>query len=337
MIENPAGDIPAIAKCLLASQGSLIGANENNLARGLSPRAQRIVSKAAISGGRFGDADFGDVLGDWRISRNAFFSSLRTRSVFFRLLDSGFRKVPLRTPLGIVTANATGWIVNEGAPVPLSALKLAAPTLQPVNAAALIVVTNEVARSMGEGAMETVNVELRGAVSDVVDARFFSIVIDADTPSFVATAGLTEAGILSDLRKLLAAVNTKGAGMMAWAMAPDVANGVVTSGIEALAKGMTPLGGEMLGLPALVSSTVPAGTLRLINASAIAANADEIYLDASSEADIQMVDNPVVPATELVSMFQNNMIAMKAVVAFGVERTLDSAVAELTEIEWGAA
>jgi hypothetical protein len=335
MIENPAADIPSIAKCLLATQGRVFEATESQHSRSLSPRAQRIIAKAAFSGATIGDGDFGEVLGDWRIARNAFFASLRTRSVFFRLLDSGFRKVPLRTHLGIVTANATGWIVGEGAPIPLSAMKLSTPQLTPVSAAALMVVSNEVARSMSDGATETVNTELRGAVSDVVDARFFSLVIDGDTPSFAAS-GTTEAAMLADLRKLLAAVNKKGAGLLAWAMAPDVANGVVTSGVDAVSKGMTPLGGEMLGLPALVSSTIPAGTLRLINASAIAANADEISLDASGEADIQMVDNPEVGEGVLTSMYQTNNIALRAIVSFGAERARDDAIAQLTGIEWGA-
>ncbi len=335
MIENPAGDIPSIAKALLASKSGPLAVMEGAQFRALSPRAQRIIQKAAVSGGTFGDVDFGDVLGDWRIAKSAFFASLRSRSVFFRLLDSGFRKVPLHTHLGVVTANATGWIVGEGAPTPLTAIKFAKPMLQPWKAAALMVVTDEVARSMNDGAMETVNTELRGAVSDVTDAKFFSLVIDGDTPTF-ASSGADQASILADLKKLLDAVNTHGTGLLAWAMSPDVANGAVTSGIDAIAKNMTPLGGEMLGLPALVSNTVTAGTLRLINAGAIAANADEIYLDASGEADVQMVDNPSVGASSvLVSMFQTNNVSLKAIVSFGAERTRDNAVAELTDIEWG--
>jgi hypothetical protein len=332
---HPSGDIPGIAKSILASRSGPIGARDSAITQSLSPRAQRIIAKAAVSGGSFGDVDYGDVLSDWRIARNAFFTSLRTRSVFFRLLDSGFRKVPLRTNLGIVTANATAWIVNEGAPTPLTAIKLSSPTLEPVKACALMVMSDTISRSMSEGATEAVNVELRGAVSDVVDAKFFSMVIDSDTPTF-ASSGRTAANILTDLRKMLAAVNTTGAGLLAWAMAPDVANGVVTSGVTEISNGMTPLGGEMLGLPALVSSTVPAGTLRLINASAIAANSDEIFLDASAEADVQMVDDPSVGAASvLVSMYQTNNVCLKAVVSFGAERTRDNAVALLTGVQWG--
>jgi hypothetical protein len=260
MIENPAGDISAIAKCILAAKSGALAAVESAQYRSLSPRAQRIIQKAAVSGGSFGDVDFGDILGDWRISKNAFFTSLRSRSVFFRLLDSGFRKVPLRAHLGLVTANATGWIVNEGAPIPLTALKLSSPTLMPTKAAALMVVTDEVARSMGDGAMGTVNTELRGAISDAVDVKFFDLVIDGDTPTY-ASSGNHQPSILADLKKLLDAVNTHGVGLIAWAMAPDVANAIVTSGIDAIARNMTPLGGEMLGLPALVSSTVSSGTL----------------------------------------------------------------------------
>ncbi|MDX0760002.1 phage major capsid protein [Sinorhizobium medicae] len=330
-------DVGVIAKTLLASSTSMIAARSIAEARKSSPRVIRFLEKAAVGAGSMTDGNFGEILADWRISSSAFFTSLRNRSIFFRLLDSGFRRVPLDTPIGMVSASATGWIVGQGQPIPMSKLTLGGPSLQSIKACALIVVTNEVARAMDDASYNLVNVELRGAVSDIVDAEFFSLIMDSSSLS-ISSSGNTVENMKADLLQLLAFVNT-GAGQLLWAMSADVANALSLSPDPFT--GMTPIGGELLGQPAYVSAAIPAGTLRLINAASIAANADTISIDASAEADIQMLDNPtnnsVTPTpTEVVSLFQSNSTALKAVVTFGVERVRDNAVAELTDIAWGS-
>ena len=329
-------DVGVIAKALAAAGGSYPLAREIAETRKASPRVLRILDKAAISAGSLSDGDFGEILADWRISSAGFFTSLRSRSIFFRLLDFGFVRVPLRTRLGVVTASATGWIVGEGQPVPVSKLTLKGGSLDPVKAAALLVITSEVAQSMTDGAYTLVNTELRGAVSDTVDEKFFSEVIDGSSLSIVSS-GNGIASVKADLLQLLNNVNDGDGGQMLWAMSPDVANGLAL--MPETFRNMSPQGGELLELPAYVSRTIPAGTLRLINGAAIAADADTIALDASRQADIKMADNPtnnsVTPTREeLVSMFQTGSVAMKAIVSFGVERVRDNAVAELTGINW---
>ncbi|MER9967547.1 phage major capsid protein [Mesorhizobium sp. M0060] len=320
-------DLPMVAKFLLAAKGDHILAHTIAANNRASDRVLRILGKAAVSAGTTLDGDFGEVLVDVRIAQSAFFGSLRTRSVFFRLLDSGFRLVPLRTYLGIVSASATAWVVGEGAPKPLSRLTLSSPSLAPKKVAALVCMTQEVARDTSAAGMSVVNQELRGAVSDVVDEALFGIVMAGapSTPSVDMTA---------DLTTLLNTVNVSGAGALFWAMSVDVANRAAV--LDTRNGAMSPLGGEMLGLPALVSSTIPAGTLRLINAAAIAANADSIGLEVSDQADIVMADDPAMPAA-MVSMFETNSIALKAEVSFAAEKTRADAVGEITGITWPAA
>ena len=331
--DPPSSDVGVVAKALMSASGDIMLAKSIIDGRNAAPRVQRILEKAAISAGALGDGVFGEVLADWRISEGAFFASLRNESVYFRLLDSGFRRVPLRTRLGVVAANATGWIVGEGAPAPVSSMSLENPEIAPVKACALIVFTDAVARSMDDAASNLVNQELRAAVTAVVDAKFFDLIIDSETESFVAS-GTDETAIRADLRLMVDAVNTK-KGALVWAMSSDVANALSLAESVAL-RGMTPLGGELLGLPGMVSDVIPAGTLRLINAGAIAAAASGIGIDVSTQADIQMVDNPAVDASAaLVSLFQTNNVALKALVTFAVERTRSDAVAELTGIAWG--
>ncbi|MGO7866992.1 phage major capsid protein [Rhizobium ruizarguesonis] len=329
----PSADLPQVAKFLLAARGS--GPLAHTLAANnrASQRVLNILGKAAIGGAVSTDGTFGEVLADIRIAETAFFTSLRTRSIFFRLWDSGLRRVPLRTHLGIISLGATGYIVGEGEPKPLSKLTLSNPALPVRKAAAILVIGDQVAQDMSSAGQSLVTLELKGSVSDVVDEEFFNIIMPGapSTPS----SGSDSLGMAADLRVLLGQVNTVGAGSLFWAMGPDVANrlSLINTGEGA----MSPLGGEFLGLPALVSGMIPPGALRLIDAAAVAGNVDSISLDASGQVDLLMQDGDPEGAAAMVSMFQSNATALKAEVAFGVEKIRDNAVAEVTDIAWGDA
>lgn len=328
--ETASIDLPVVAKFLLAAKGDAGLAHTLAANSRASSRVLNILSRAAV-GGITTDGSSGEALVDISVAQSAFFGSLRTRSVFFRMLDQGFRRVPLRTHLGIISASATAWIVGEGDPKPLSRLTLTSPALTPKKAVALVVVSDEVARDTSAAGQSLVTTELRGAVSDTVDEAFFSAIMTgaASTPS----SGTTGADMVEDFRTLLGQVNTTGGGSLFWAMSVDTANRA--SLILDDRGAMSPLGGELLNIPALVSGMIPSGTLRLINAAAIAANADSISLDASGQVDIHMNDDPEAEAA-LVSMFQTNGVALKAEVSFAAEKTRDDAVAEVTDIEWGS-
>lgn len=318
-------DLPLVAKFLLAARGDGVAAHALAANARAPSRVLNILARASV-GGITSDDSSGEALVDLAVAQSAFFGSLRNRSVFFRLLDSGFRRVPLRTHLGIVSASATGWIVGEGEPKPLSRLTLSNPALTPKKAVALIVTTDEIARDTSAAGQSLITQELRGCVSDVVDESFFDAVM-------VGAPSTPSVGMIDDLTTLLDQVNVSGAGALFWCMSVDVGNRL--SLILDDHGDMSPQGGEFVGLPALVSGTIPAGTLRLVNAAAIAANADAISLDASNQVDIHMRDDPETEA-QLTSMWQTGSVCLKAEVAFAAERTRNDAVAEITDISWPA-
>jgi HK97 family phage major capsid protein len=332
-------EVGIVAKALLhASGGMRSDAAIIAKAGGAGPRVVRILQKGAIGASSLGDDDSGEILADWRIASGAFFSSLRTQSVFFRLLDSGMRRVPLRTRLGVVSLDASAYVVGEGAAVPISKLTLSQPSLEPTQAAIIIIVTSEVAEHLSAAASHVVNAEMRAALAETVDTEFFNLLIDSNTPTFTSS-GNTADDMRADLLELLDAVNTKG-GTLVWAAAPDVANRLAL--ISDPRGAMSPVGGELLGLPAMVSSAVPSGTLRLLNADRIVGNTESLLLDSSREASLEMSDTPtgnaaVPTAAEAVSLFQSNSVALRARIRFAAERTADNAIAELEDINWMAA
>lgn len=322
-------DLPLVAKYLLAARGDGVAAHALAANARAPARVLSILSKAAIGGAVSTDGNFGEVLVDIAVAQSAFFGSLRNRSVFFRMLDQGFRRVPLRTHLGLVSASATAYVVGEGALKPLSRMTLSNPALTPKKVAAIIVTTDAVAADTSAAGQSLITQELRGAVADTTDEAFFAAIMPGapSTPS----AGAGSDAMAADLKVLLDAVNVSGGGSLFWAMAVDVGNraALVNDGKG----GMSPLGGEFINLPALVSSTIPAGTLRLVNAAAVAANADAINIEVSNQVDLLMRDDPE-GAAALTSMFQTGSVALKAEVSFAAEKTRADAVAEITGIEW---
>jgi hypothetical protein len=329
--DTGAADVGQIAKALLATQGIRDAAHAFAVRQKASDRTIHILEKSPVSGLTTGDAP---ELMDWRVAGRQFFNLLRTQSVFMRLLDNGFRRVPLRTRVGMVSTAATAYLRMEGAAFPVS--KIALPDgskLDPVSCGVIMVVTDELARSMTAEATNLIYAEMRGAVSYVVDDEFFSIVIDDSTPSTPSAGSMKE-----DVRVLLDAVNTTAGGALVWAMSPDVANDAT---ILDERNAMTPLGGEFFGLPAIVAHSMPAGTLRLVNGAAIAAAADGMEMDASTQATLRMDsnpnDDPANPSEmQMLSLFQENCTALLAKISIAAHRLRDDAIAEVTGINWSA-
>ena len=229
----------------------------------------------------------------------------------------------MRTRIAAQVTNVSGRIVRPGAPKPVSRLDLSAAVLEPVKAVAQVVVTEELLAATGPSSEATFNRMLRGGVAEVVDQEFFAIIGQNLTPR-AATANP-----LDDIETLLDDVNTTGAGALYWAMAPTTANAMsahlATNGNRMFPE-MTPVGGALLGLPALVSTAVPAAgspatnTLWLIDASGIAGDTTEVEVRMSRQALVQMEDNPTGDAvwavplgtTRLVSTWQENLVAIEA-------------------------
>jgi hypothetical protein len=125
--------------------------------------------------------------------------------------------------------------------------------------------------------------------------------------------------------------------------APDVAKFASTAYDNGfIFPAMSPMGGELLNLPCLVSSVLPPGTLYLLDASQIAADMGSIEVRASAQADIEMLLDPTGNSAtpvgaNTVSMFQSNCVAARSTVFFGCESMQNNAVSVLGGIEWGTA
>lgn len=143
-------------------------ANEANAwaeQNGAPDRVVRILKSGTLPAGTTTVSDWAAAaMGDYGASISAYFESLRTTAVFFRLLaDRALRIVPLHQRAGIIAGSASGWIVGEGKPAPLSKMTLRNGMLDPVRAAAQIVLTDELWRNVSTSGQLALGRELKGA------------------------------------------------------------------------------------------------------------------------------------------------------------------------------
>lgn len=278
-------------------------------------------------------------LGDHGISIAQWADSARIRSAFYRILsDGGFVRIPFRTHIGLATSTASGAIVPEGAAVPVSKVTLGNVMLEPTKAASLIVATDTLMADISAGGQSLLSRELLGVVSDSVDMAFIAAITGTGTPMIASTSPS------ADLRAALLAVNSGSAGRLYWIASVDTAK--MASTLSTTAGGMafqaaSAAGGELAGLPLLVSGGLADGALALVDAAGIAANGLGPTVSVSTQADILMDTAPPMNSTtptaaQMVSMFQTNSTALQAVAWFGAEKIRDDSVAMVHGITWGA-
>lgn len=179
------------------------------------------------------------------------------------------------------------------------------------------------------GALDTAFLDASNAGTDAMPAS-----VTYGAPTIVATGDAA-----ADLKALVAAF----AGDMASAYLatdPISATGLAmvrgTNG-SFLFPDAGPRGGSILGIPLLVSRFSPrdtsGGQLALIDASGIALALEGIELSQSDQTSLVMADTPTSPAS-MVSMFQTNTVALKAVIRANWENQRVGGVAVLTGADW---
>ncbi|MGO4173744.1 phage major capsid protein [Bosea sp. TAF32] len=330
-------DLALVAKLMAAGRGSALQAATLAEAMRAPPRVAQLL-KAAVPAGNTTDPAYAGLLSSYQAMTATFVESLRPQSVFARLLADGLVPAPLRTSVNSVSVALTGAIVADGAPAPVGRMTLAVGQLTPRQAIALIALTREAAASPAAAALAFVDRELRRAVAATIDAAFLSVVAAGITA--IPSSGTDAEAAIADIAALAAAVNVAGAGPLFFAMRSETANAAsllrdTLGGYAFPALGLT--GGEIAGVPVLITDALPAGHVMLIDAGGIAADIDQIQIEFSQNASIQLKNDPENAAAALTSMFQTNAVAVRAVAYFGAERFRGSAVAVLHGVAWGGA
>ncbi|MFO6102626.1 phage major capsid protein [Pseudomonas aeruginosa] len=344
-------DAIGIAKSLYEGQDSIIAAT------------QRLVTKAAVAAATTSDAAWaGHLVGDETSVFADFVEYLRPQTILGRFGTNGIpslRRVPFRVPLIGQTSGGDGYWVGEGQAKPLTKFDFERKTLEPLKVANIAVATMEVIRDSSPAADGIIRDQLAAALRERLDIDFID-------PAKAAVAGVSPASILNGVAGIPSSGNTADdvrADIRALFNAFIAANNAPTSGVwlmpattalalslmqnplgQAEFPGISMTGGELFGLPVIVSEYIPTSSagavVALVNASDIYLG-DEggVDLSMSTEASLQMdnaPDNPTTASTVLVSLWQRNLVGFRAERAINWARRRASAVAYLTGVNWGA-
>jgi HK97 family phage prohead protease len=306
--------------------------------------AHNTVTDAALIGNEGGFADFVEYLRPMTI-----LGRFGTNGI------PGLQRVPFRVPLVTQTGGAVGYWVGEGKPKPLTKITWSNRELSPLKAANIAVATMELLRDSSPAAETLLRNDLATAIAAAIDTAFIdptnagvstvkpASITNGVTP--VPSSGNDAAAIRADVQAamtgFIAANNPLLSGVWIMSATTALALSMMRTALDQPEfSGISMQGGTFEGLPVIVS--------QYVTDYVVLANAADIYfgddggvsVDMSTEASLQMLDNPTVDsvtptATTLVSMFQTNSVAFRAERTVNWMRRRDSAVQVIEDVAWG--
>lgn len=255
---------------------------------------------------------------------DAFLAALRSDSVPRRLTN--LRRTTMLTRLFINAAGIVAAEVVQGAAIPALKGDWTTATLTPRKTAGIVVQTDELLTSESPTASAAVADDLAGAVAEEENRAFISPDAAGSVlygAAHFSSSGAALANVDADLLRLCNLVPGAFRPGAAWVMTKETATFLSllrgSGGVNAY-PAITPQGGELLGLPVLITSAAqqvgspPTRIIGLLSPSEIFwADESRVILSTSNEAALKMDDAATAAAGNLVSLWQANATATKAV------------------------
>ena len=320
--------------CMFLMNNPKGGAWKQAEAARASDRVIEFTKSAAAAGTMTG---WGSPLSSFQNLSTAFLGSLGAISAFDAMLSS-MLVAPLRTSIIAVSASLTAGPIAEANVKPLTKLSLTASDMDAVKASALIAMTAELVRAGTPATMALVERELRTAIARATNTIFLPLLVAGTS---VASSGVAATGVRQDLRTLLGLVNSGADSKLflvttrtiaeAWAVLQD------TNGAPAFPNATVNGGSVIGGVPTIVCDEVTAGEIILVDASQVAAGAEAFTLSPSTEAILDLStpgDLPPSASTAQTSLWQMNMVALKAERFIGAKLLRSDACAKITGVAY---
>jgi HK97 family phage major capsid protein/HK97 family phage prohead protease len=303
--------------------------------------------KAAVAPGTTTDATWAQPLVNQTMV-NDFIELLRPATVLGKI--PGLRDVPFNCKVPMQTAGgAYGW-VGEAKPKPLTKLAFSSDTLGVTKVAGIIVLTEELVRLSNPKAEDLVRRDMVAGIAQFLDQQFLD-------PAVAAVAGINPASItngaptaaatanpLADIMGLINHFATNNIPVDGLAFVLSAANALALSfrtNLDGSAEfpGIGISGGNYKGMTFITSNVASTNVVALQPAYILYADDGGVTIDASREASLQMDSAPMSPAdatTVYVSLFQNNLVALRAERFSNWKRVNANAVKYLTAAAWPA-
>jgi HK97 family phage major capsid protein len=267
---------------------------------------------------------------------NEFIDLLRPRLIMGRM--TRLNRVPFLSRLGRALTGVTGSFVGEGAPKPVQKQTYDNVTLGYAKVAVIVVLTDEARRFSAIRAEMRARDDMIKGITTYIDKRFmdpsYSGVANVSPASITNGAtryqstGSTLAAIDADVKLMFAMFGTSDVdpSTAVWVMPATVAlrlsmkrNAYDEMAFPGLENAIATGAGTWYGLPVLVSNAmVTSGSpaelqIALVTQDEVSlAEEAGIGIDMSTEASVQMNDAPSAGAQSLVSLWQNNLLGIRA-------------------------
>ena len=241
----------------------------------------------------------------------------------------GLRQVPLVRNAAVQTAGSSASWVADGAPAGVSALQFSDASLDVRKVVAVSILTKALAELSSPAAETAVRDDLLAAAADTVSSTFAS----TDAASSAAPAGIlngltpiASVDAVTDLRALLASF-------------PRTATvAVILSASNALAVATAAAGGLSAvfgpGGPMLVVSDYAADNVIALDRQRVMLGDGGLVVDATEQAAVQLDSAPGAGAQTLVSLWQQNLIGLRATRFVNWSRADDDAVAYVSSVSY---
>jgi HK97 family phage major capsid protein/HK97 family phage prohead protease len=313
------------------------------------------INKAAVDIGTSRDTDWAAPLVNYQNLVNEFLEYLRPMTIIDQMAPS-MRRVPFNVRVPRQTGGASASWVGEGAPKPVTSLAFDFVSLTYMKLAAIAVITQELARFSSPNADTLVRDDLAKAIVQQMDADFVdpanagtsnvkpASITNGVTP--VASSGNSYANVLEDIQALAApfiAANLSRRGAV-WLMSESNALALSLMRLPAnegggfAFPGVTEEGGTFSGRKVIVSEAIGNIVVLARASDILLADDGQVTIDASDQASVQMDSvptNPVVSATVLISLWQQNLLGIRAERFITWVKGRAASVQYLSGVNWG--
>lgn len=318
-----------------------------------------MVVKAPVAAGTSLDTTWAAPLVQYQQMSQDFIEFLRPQTILGKI--TGIRRVPFNIRMPRQTSGGSASWVGEGAPKPVTSLAFDNITMRFTKLATIAVITEELARFSVPSAETIIRDTLASALIQQMDADF----VDPDNAgttdvkpasitsgvTAVASSGNSEAAVRADIQSVFApfiAANLTPVNGV-WIMSATTALALSLM-MNALGQpsfpGITMTGGTFWGMPVIVSesagvtdSSAEGHIVILANASDILlADDGQVTIDVSREASLQMDSaptNPAVAATVFRSLWQDNLVGIRAERFVNWVKARSQAVQYISSVNWG--
>lgn len=309
------------------------------------------INKTASDIGTTVDADYAAPLVQYNQMASEFIEYLRPQTIVGRIPN--LRRVPFNIRIPRQTNGGAAFWTGEAAPKGVTQTALDNVTLKYKKLATIAVISDELARFSQPSAELIIRDTLAGAIIQQMDLDFVNPANAGTTDvkpasitnsvSGIASSGNTEANVREDIQAVFApfiAANLTPANGV-WIMSATTALAVslmVNNLGQPSFPGVSMSGGTLWGMPVVVSEAV-GNIVILANASDILlADDGQVTIDTSREASLQMdttPTNPPVAATVFISLWQMNLLGIRAERYVDWTKARAASVQYLSGVEWG--